>query len=85
MARRTQDIPLDGETIDMLRTVCAAGRVRSAFNGEANARLEELLTAGLLAVVDAPSADAKSIKPQRSYKPTQSGRELSEELEKGVA
>jgi hypothetical protein len=85
MVRASTDIPLDGETINMLRTVCVAGRVRSAFNGDSNARIERLVTAGLLAVVDVPALDPKAIRPQRSYKPTQSGRELLHELEKGAA
>jgi hypothetical protein len=85
MTRAPKNIPLDGETINMLRTVCVAGRVRSAFNGDSNARIEQLVAAGFLAVVSVPASDPNAIRPQRSYRPTQSGRELLHELEKGAA
>jgi hypothetical protein len=77
---------MDGETIAVLRTVCVAGRIRSGFNGDCNARLEQLLKAGLLAVVEVPNGDRKRIGPQRSYRPTESGLKLSQEIvEEGVA
>lgn len=83
---------MDCETIDILKTVCTAGRVRAGFNGDSNARLEQLLNEGFLAVVEAPApnSDPKTIKPQRSrrltYKPTESGRKKCRQLiEEGAA
>ncbi len=34
--------------MSLLQTVCAAGGARAAFNGDANARLEQLVEEGLL-------------------------------------
>jgi hypothetical protein len=77
---------MDGETIAVLRTVCVAGRIRSGFNGDCNARLEQLVKAGFLAVVELPHGDRKRIGPQRSYRPTESGLRLSKKIvEEGLA
>jgi hypothetical protein len=77
---------MDGETIDVLRTVCVAGRIRSGFNGDCNARLEQLLKAGLLAVVEVPPGNRKRLGTQRSYVPTESGVKLSRKMsEEGAA
>ena len=34
---------MDNETLNLLQTVCAAGGARASFNGDANARLEQLV------------------------------------------
>ncbi len=76
---------MDGETIAVLRTVCVAGQIRSGFNGDCNARLEQLVKDGLLIVVETPLGNRKK-GAQRSYRPTESGLKFSKTLiEEGVA
>lgn len=73
---------MDAETISTLRTVCTAGRARSGFNEESNARLEQLAEDGFLVAVNVPKAKG----PRRSYKPTEKARELLYQLShQGVA
>jgi len=58
---------MDTETMSLLQTVCAAGGARAGFNGESNARLEQLVDEGLLDV-------ANPLNAHRSfYRPTKKG------------
>jgi hypothetical protein len=58
---------MDNETMSLLQTVCAAGGARAAFNGDANARLEQLVEEGLLDI-------ASPLDGHRSfYRPTKKG------------
>ena len=73
---------MDAETISTLRTVCTAGRASSGFNGDCNARLEQLVEDGFLVVVNV----AKAKGPRNAYKPTDKGKEMVRELaHKGAA
>ena len=63
---------MDAETISTLKTVCTAGRASSGFNGDCNARLEQLVADGFLVVVSV----AKAKNPSRAYKPTEKGKEM---------
>lgn len=78
---------MDIETISTLKTVCTAGRASSGFNGDCNARLEQLVADGFLVVVNV----AKTKGPGRSeksnaYKPSEKGKELFRQLsQKGAA
>jgi len=67
---------MDAETIATLKTVCTAGRARSGFNEDSNARLEQLANDGLLAEIAAPKAKG----PRKAYKPTEKGREVVKQL-----
>jgi hypothetical protein len=67
---------MDAETISTLKTVCTAGRASSGFNGDSNARLEQLAADGLLVVVNF----AKPKGPRRAYQPTEKGREVVRKL-----
>jgi hypothetical protein len=67
---------MDAETISTLKTVCTAGRATSGFNGDCNARLEQLVEDGLLVLVNAP----RSKGPRSAYKPTEKGKELFRQL-----
>jgi hypothetical protein len=58
---------MDNETLNLLQTVCAAGGARASFNGDANARLEQLVEEGLLDVAAAPHAH------RSLYRPTKKG------------
>jgi hypothetical protein len=58
---------MDNETLNLLQTVCAAGGARASFNGDANARLEQLVEEGLLDVATAPHAH------RSLYRPTKKG------------
>lgn len=62
---------MDSETISTLKTVCTAGQAASGFNGDANARLEQLAEDGFLTVVSV----TKPKGPRRAYKPTEKGKE----------
>lgn len=74
---------MDAETISTLRTVCTAGRASSGFNGDSNARLEQLVAEGFLIVVDTAP---KTKGPRLAYQPTEKGKELLHQLgRKGVA
>lgn len=66
--------PMDSETINLLQTVCAAGAARASFNGDANARLEQLVEEGLLDVASAPHAH------RSLYRPTKKGVTMVETL-----
>jgi hypothetical protein len=72
---------MNTETIATLKTVCTAGRASAGYNGDCNDQLEQLVDSGLL---DA-AGDATSFGPQRSYTPTEKGRELVRQLAKGAA
>jgi hypothetical protein len=67
---------MDAETISTLRTVCTAGRASSGFNGDCNARLEQLVEDGFLVVVNV----ARPKGPRSAYKPTEKGREMFRKL-----
>jgi hypothetical protein len=69
---------MDAETIATLKTVCTAGRAAAGFNGDSNARLEQLAEAGLLVLESAPKAKG----PRSAYKPTEKGQELFRRLSK---
>jgi len=60
--------------LDLLKTVCAAGHARAAFNSEANAGLEALRKAGLLELDHSPGANPKHF--TQRYLPTEAGRAL---------
>jgi hypothetical protein len=65
---------MDTETKSLLQTVCAAGGARAAFNGDANARLEQLVEEGLLDV-------ASPLNAHRSfYRPTKKGVTMAQSL-----
>jgi len=64
---------MDQETISVLRTVCVAGGARSGFNCDANARLDLLVEAGLLTVVEHPEPEPGKIARRRFYRPTSKG------------
>lgn len=72
--------------MNLLKTVCAAGRARPAFNDCANERLEQLENAGLIDLVYAPSADPKRPTLRAYYRPTEMGREMCQRIaSKGAA
>jgi hypothetical protein len=58
---------MDNETMNLLQTVCAAGGARPAFNGDQNARLEQLVKDGLLDVANPTNTR------RRLYRPTKKG------------
>jgi len=71
---------MDHETINVLKTVCAAGLARDGYNDDANARLDLLVEAGLLDVAESstpPDPNAK-VRRRRHYKPTKKGVNLIE-------
>ena len=77
---------MDDETISVLRTVCVAGGARPGFNGDSNARLEQLVEAGLLVVEEVSSADPKAAARTRFYRPTKRGVTMVQKLkQRGVA
>jgi hypothetical protein len=65
---------MDNETLNLLQTVCAAGGARASFNGDANARLEQLVEEGLLDVATAPHAH------RSLYRPTKKGVTMVQKL-----
>lgn len=65
---------MDNETLNLLQTVCAAGGARASFNGDANARLEQLVEEGLLDVATAPHAH------RSLYRPTKKGVTMVQRL-----
>jgi hypothetical protein len=71
---------MDDDTLNLLKTVCAAGRARSAFNDNSNERLEQLENAGLLDLVSAPSENPNTPAPRSFYRPTKMGRAMCREL-----
>ncbi|HEX5230557.1 MAG TPA: hypothetical protein VFW44_22755 [Bryobacteraceae bacterium] len=73
---KVEDADMDSETISTLKTVCTAGHAASGFNGELNARLEQLAAEGFLVVVSV----AKPKGPRRAYKPTEKGKEAVRRL-----
>jgi hypothetical protein len=73
---------MDAETISTLRIVCTAGRASSGYNGDCNARLEQLAEDGFLVVVNVMQAKG----PHSAYKPTEKGQEMFRRLShKGAA
>jgi hypothetical protein len=71
---------MDNDTLSLLKTVCVAGRARSAFDGNSNERLEKLVEEGLLVVVNATAAGLPQRVPKRYYRPTEQGREMYRKL-----
>jgi hypothetical protein len=72
---------MDAETISTLKTVCTAGRASSGFNGDSNARLEQLVEDGFLMVINVTRAKGPGFSEDRSaYKPTEKGREMFRKL-----
>ena len=71
---------MDAETISTLKTVCTAGSAASGFNGDSNARLEQLEKEGFLVAVNV----AKSKSPRSAYKPTEKGKELFRQLSRSA-
>lgn len=65
---------MDDDTVNLLKTVCAAGRARPAFNDSSNERLEQLEDAGLLDLISTPSEDPNSPAP-RSWLSTNENRQ----------
>jgi hypothetical protein len=79
---KTKALIMDAETISTLKTVCTAGQASSGYNGDSNARLEQLAKDGFLVVVNL----AKTKGPRRAYQPTEKGREIVRKLKlSGVA
>ena len=77
---------MDDDTLNVLKTVCVAGRARAGFNDNSNAQLDQLVEDGLLAVVQAAQADQKSRVPRRYYQPTEKGKAVYRQLSgKGAA
>ncbi len=78
---------MDAETISTLKTVCTAGRASSGFNGDCNARLEQLVEDGFLIVVNIARAKGPGFSEKSSaYKPSEKGKELFRQLsQKGAA
>jgi hypothetical protein len=71
---------MDDDTLNLLKTVCAAGSAYPAFNCSSNERLDDLARAGLLAVVQVPDEDPKRTVPRRYYRPTEMGRAMTRKL-----
>jgi hypothetical protein len=71
---------MDDDTLSLLKTVCVAGRARSAFDGNSNERLEKLVEEGFLVVVNATAAGLPQKIPRRYYRPTEQGREMFRKL-----
>lgn len=67
---------MDDETLNLLKTVCAAGCASPGFNEQTNARLEDLLQAGLLEGETDLLQRPTSKPPRRSYRPTEQARVL---------
>ena len=65
---------MDHETLNLLHTVCVAGGARAAFNDDANARLDLLVEAGLLAIADPLTPETQpAARRHRFYRPTKKG------------
>ena len=77
---------MDNDTLSLLKTVCAAGRAREGYDGNSNARLDQLVQEGLLDVVNAAAPAPSSKIQRRYYQPTEQGRAMLRQLsEKGAA
>jgi hypothetical protein len=72
---------MDAETISALKTVCTAGGASAGFNGDSNARLEQLADDGLLVRVNVP----KTKSPRHAYKPTEKAKDLVRKMAAGAA
>jgi hypothetical protein len=77
---QTDSLLLDEETIRVLKTVCAAGGAHTGFNEDSNARLEQLVAAGLLAIATLPNTNPIARTRQRFCRPTKSGVATVEKL-----
>ena len=72
---------MDAETISTLKTVCTAGRANSGFNGDCNARLEQLAEDGFLIVMNVGTVKGpRFIGNPTAYKPTEKGKEMFRKL-----
>jgi hypothetical protein len=76
---------MDDDTLNLLKTVCAAGRARPAFNCNSNERLDDLTSAGLLEVLQVPGQDPNRAVPRRYYRPTKTGKAMCRELSEAGA
>jgi len=72
MGKSVRDL-MDQETLNVLKTVCVAGGARAGYNDDANARLDLLVEAGLLAVAEPHESHSTKIRRWRFYKPTSKG------------
>ena len=73
---------MDDDSLNLLKTICVAGRARPAFNCDSNERLDQLVSAGLLEVLKVPGQDPKRTVPRRYYRPTETGRAMAGMLSK---
>jgi hypothetical protein len=73
---------MDAETISTLKTVCTAGRASSGFNGDCNARLEQLAADGFLIVMSVGTAKGPRFSSGNgtAYKPSEKGKEMFRKL-----
>ena len=71
---------MDDDTLNLLKTICAAGRAREAYDDNSNARLEQLTKEGLLVAVDSATAGHRTRASRRSYQPTERARALLRHL-----
>ena len=74
---------MDDDTLNLLKTVCAAGRAREGYDENANEKLEQLVHEGMLVTVDSAAASRTSRSPRRHYQPTERAHALLRNL--GVA
>src|SRR5262249_29157855 len=73
-----QRCQMSEDWLDLLKTVCAAGRARAVLDSKAYEGLEQLRKAGLLEIDHAPATQTKYFTPM--YHPTPAGRALYRKL-----
>lgn len=71
---------MDEDTINLLKTICVAGGMRPGFDGNSNARLEQLANAGLVDSLEIPTDHPATGIPRRFYRPTEMGRAMFRKL-----
>ncbi len=71
---------MDDDTLNLLKTVCAAGRAREGYDDNANEKLEQLVHDGLLVTVDSAAASRTTKAERRHYQPTERARTLLRDL-----
>jgi hypothetical protein len=77
---------MDDDTSSLFKTVCVAGCASPGFNGDSNARLDQLVDAGLLNVANPQTEAPKTELPRRYYRPSEMGISLYRQMkEKGAA